>query len=1058
MQQNQRRPTTQFPLRAARGVGCAVFGVDGRGRVLTWNAGAEQLLGYREADVTGASADRFLLTPAPSAQSTEPESLLRHLARAGNQGLGQRLELQALRADGTQIPVEVAFVRIPIDGPPVLTAYVQDISDRIRSEQLRGVRFAVIHQLAQTPDAADPAADILRLVCKHLNWGAGLYWRVAQNAAALECTASWHNPDVPVDALAKLSRYRAPRPGEGLAGRAWSAKRPVWAAGELRDAGVAHATLATGAGLNSAFACAVMAADRIFGVMEFFTQDLLEPDAELLETMETVAGQLGLFLERRRVQNALRMSERELADFFENAAIGLHWVGPDGTILRANRAELDMLGYAEGEYVGHNIADFHADPDVIGDILRRLRAGEKLQDYPARLRCKDGSVLDVLIHSSVLFEEGRFIHTRCFTRDITGHRRAEEKLRESEIRFRSLMEQAPFSVQVFSADGRTIGVNPAWTQLWGITFDQIADYNVLADPQLEAKGILPGLRRAFAGESVTLPAIRYDPEETLPRRSSHADPARWVSAVAYPLKDQSGAVREVVLVHEDRTTQMRADLARRESEEKLRLLVDTIPQLAWMADAQGYIFWYNQRWYEYTGTTAREMEGWGWQAVHDPAVLPEVLTRWKDSIAHGEPFDMVFPLLGADRQFRPFLTRVNPLRDEHGNILYWFGTNTDISDIKRMEQELLDADRRKDEFLATLAHELRNPLAPIRNSLQLLKIPRVDAAMVQQTRDIMERQVDHLVRLVDDLLDVSRVMRGKIELRKEPVELATVFAHATETIQPLLQVKHHRLDISMPDEPLLVDADAVRLAQVLGNLLTNAAKYTESNGHIGLSARREGDQIVVRIRDDGIGIEADLLPHVFELFVQADHAASRSQGGLGIGLTLVKNLVELHGGSVEARSEGPGKGSEFILRLAARDATRETKTETGEASYVPQSSGHRLLVVDDNADAAQSLALLLRLHGHEVRVAHDGASALEVAKAFRPALIFLDIGLPGMDGYEVARQMRQVPELRNTVLAALTGWGQPEDRRRSAQAGIDHHLVKPPDPAELQNVLTQLSR
>ncbi len=503
----------------------------------------------------------------------------------------------------------------------------------------------------------------------------------------------------------------------------------------------------------------------------------------------------------------------------------------------------------------------------------------------------------------------------------------------------------------------------------------------------------------------------------------------------------------------------RAEAALRESEEKLRLLADTIPQLAWMARPDGHIFWYNRRWYEYTGTTPEQMEGWGWQSVHDPDVLPRVLERWKGSIASGEPFDMVFPLRGADGQFRPFLTRVNPLRDEQGRILYWFGTNTDISEIKRMEEALREADRRKDEFLATLAHELRNPLAPIGNSLQILKMPRVDAATVQQARAMMERQVQHLVRLVDDLLDVSRVMRGKIELRREPVELATVIARAVETAQPLIEVQGHRLEISVSNESLLLDADPVRLAQVVGNLLTNAAKYTEPGGRIWLTAERAGGEAVLKVRDSGIGIAPDMLPRIFELFVQVDHAATRSQGGLGIGLTLVKNLVEMHGGTVEARSEGLGKGCEFVVRLPllVREGPEPVAERNGEQRQDTPTPGHRLLVVDDNRDAADSLATLLRLQGHDVRVVHDGVAALEAAKRFRPALIFLDLGMPRMDGYEVARRIRTTPGLEGTVLAALTGWGQQEDRRRTAEAGFDHHLVKPPEPKALERLLSDLA-
>ncbi len=379
----------------------------------------------------------------------------------------------------------------------------------------------------------------------------------------------------------------------------------------------------------------------------------------------------------------------------------------------------------------------------------------------------------------------------------------------------------------------------------------------------------------------------------------------------------------------------------------------------------------------------------------------------------------------------------------------------------RLYQALREADRRKDEFLATLAHELRNPLAPIRNSLQILKMPRLDAATVERSRDMMERQVHQLVRLVDDLLDVSRVMRGKIELRKERVELSTVVARAVETAQPLIEAQGHELTVSLPPESLSLEADPVRLAQVVGNLLTNSAKYTEANGKISLTAEREGTDAVLRVRDTGIGIAPDMLPHIFELFVQADHSSTKAQGGLGIGLTLVKNLVEMHQGTVEAHSAGLGRGSEFVIRLPLmpQEERQRVEDDNGEAPHQPaRSSGHRLLVVDDNRDAADSLALLLRLQGHEVRVAHDGPAALQIAAAYRPDLVFLDIGMPGMDGYEVARRLRQTPGLENVVLSALTGWGQQEDRRRTAEVGFDHHLVKPPEPKALERLLSDLAR
>ncbi len=377
-------------------------------------------------------------------------------------------------------------------------------------------------------------------------------------------------------------------------------------------------------------------------------------------------------------------------------------------------------------------------------------------------------------------------------------------------------------------------------------------------------------------------------------------------------------------------------------------------------------------------------------------------------------------------------------------------------DNAQLYKEVKDADRRKDEFLAMLAHELRNPLAPVRNALHILRLAAKDPAALEQTRPMMERQVEHLVRLVDDLLDVSRLMRGKIALRPERVDLAAVIARAAETAGPVIDARGHRLEITLPPEPLPVSGDVVRLTQVLANLLTNAAKYQERAGRIRLTAGREGGSAVVRVKDDGIGIAPDLLPHIFDLFMQADHSLARSQGGLGIGLTLVHSLVQMHGGSVEARSAGPGQGSEFTVRLpllteaepaAAAEAPRPEKTAAGRKQ--------RVLIVDDNVDGAHSLAMLVRLWGHEVRLAHDGPGGVELAETYRPDLVLLDIGLPGLSGYEVARQIRDDPGLAGSVLVAMTGYGQEEDRRRSRAAGFDHHLVKPVEPGALEELLAR---
>jgi two-component system, sensor histidine kinase len=363
-----------------------------------------------------------------------------------------------------------------------------------------------------------------------------------------------------------------------------------------------------------------------------------------------------------------------------------------------------------------------------------------------------------------------------------------------------------------------------------------------------------------------------------------------------------------------------------------------------------------------------------------------------------------------------------------------------------------EADRRKDEFLALLAHELRNPLAPIRNAVSLLRRTASDHAEIWQ---MMERQVGHMARLLDDLMELSRITRGAIELRKEPTELGAAIAAAVETCRPLIDAARHRLALDLPPEPLLVEADHVRLTQVLVNLVNNAVKYTDPGGEIRLRTRVDDGHAVVTVADSGVGIPADVLPRIFDMFVQADGTDRRSQGGLGIGLTLARRLVEMHGGSLTAHSAGSGRGSEFTVRLPLlrQDASRGSSPAAAphHVAGLP-----RILVVDDNRDAADTLGALLTMLGAEVRVTYDGQAALEEISSFRPAAVFLDLGMPDMDGHEVARRILANPRAPHPVLVALTGWGQENDRKASQAAGFDRHLVKPADMEELEDVLASL--
>jgi len=530
------------------------------------------------------------------------------------------------------------------------------------------------------------------------------------------------------------------------------------------------------------------------------------------------------------------------------------------------------------------------------------------------------------------------------------------------------------------------------------------------------------------------------------------------------VRDETGKPLRMVGSMLDLTERIEAQDRLRQSEEKFRLMADTIPNLAWMAQPDGHIFWYNQPWFDYTGTTPEEMEGWGWKSVHDPEILPAVLERWQQSLATGERFHMVFPLRGADGEFRPFLTRINPLRDEAGQIRYWFGTNTDISEqqesqarLREIAAQLSEADRRKDEFLATLAHELRNPLAPIRMGLEAMRVFADDPETMEEIRGTMERQTQQLIALVDDLLDVSRITRGKLELRRTRVEVKEVVASAVEASTPFIREAGHTLSLSIPDDSMQLDADPHRLSQVLSNLLNNAAKYTPEGGTIDFRVEQQNGEVILSVKDNGIGIPVEMRDRIFEMFAQIERPMEKGYTGLGIGLTLVKSLVEMHEGDITVFSEGEGQGSEFVVRLplagVSRTQSAERKTESGGGS---SDTKRKVLIVDDNVPAAQMLSLVVKMLGSEIELAADGQEAIQVAERFRPDVILMDLGMPRMNGYEATKHIRSQPWGQDMLIVALTGWGQAQDKQRTQEAGFDHHLTKPAEPATLSEIFASI--
>jgi PAS domain S-box-containing protein len=750
--------------------------------------------------------------------------------------------------------------------------------------------------------------------------------------------------------------------------------------------------------------------------------------------------------ERRRAEDAIAEAYQHQSAILESIADGFMAIDADWRLTYVNAESLRLCGMTRAEMIGKD--HWELFPGSVGtEIERQFRrvAADQLSAEFENYYQPWGRWFSLKVYPAA--DGGITIYYR----DITDQKRAEQELKDQEERYRLLAEANPIGIIQGTASGGVRFCNDAYCRITGYTKEDFesgrVDWASITPPEWL---VVDRKQVAMAKETGYSPPYE---KEYIRKDGSRV---RVMIGFAVVGEDRESTVAFIM----DLSALESAKSRLRESEELFRTMADNIPQLSWMARADGHLFWYNKRWYEYTGTTPEQVDGWGWQTVHDPELLPVIMERWKFSLERGEPFDMVLPLRGADGVFRPFLTRVNPVKDDAGQVVRWFGTNTDVTDQQRAERAIRDqseqlrqADRKKDEFLAMLAHELRNPLASMSNAIQLLRLPNIPAEFAESSKDVIDRQVKHLARLIDDLLDVSRITRGKIELRKERFDASQVINSAVDAVRPLIEEKKHELSVSFKPGTLWCELDPTRLEQILINLLTNAARYTQAGGRIWLTARHEGDSVTFRVKDNGIGISPEKLPEMFELFTQGDRSMARSEGGLGVGLTIVKRIAELHGGNVSARSEGPGKGSEFTVSFPALPSPVPPPRNTPEIqSGSPRSS--RILVVDDNVDSASGLSRLLGLLGMDIRTAHDGLTAIAEAVVFRPEFILLDIGLPGMDGYQVASQLRR-DGLTDSVIIAVSGYGQEQDRRRSREAGFDHHLVKPIDYDALVTLIGQ---
>jgi len=744
------------------------------------------------------------------------------------------------------------------------------------------------------------------------------------------------------------------------------------------------------------------------------------------------------------------------------------WVADcEGNFLEVNDIYCQMSGYCRDELIGRAISEFMTcedDPGIIAHL--RLIHENGNGQFEALHRHHNGNAFYTEVRATWQDINNGCIVALCW--DISARKAMEQRLRENEERLRLALHGA--KAGVWSLDLHT-GV-AVWSQenfnLYGIDSQQGApNYeqwkNCLHpdDRSIVEKAIRSSLTQRSSeqrvGKNNSTPIFeRRAPEYRVEYRILHPEYGmRWLLGIGRIERDSDGTPLRISGLNLDITERKRVEEALMDSERCWRELAEAMPQLVWTANNEGMVDYYNRRHEEFSDPHPHTIIPW------HPVLHPEDRWRtteaWRRAVQYGTPYEIEHRVQRADGSFRWYLTRAVPVRNPHGQVVKWYGTSTDVDARRQAEEALRAADRRKDEFLAMLAHELRNPLAPIRNAVHIMSILDLQDPKLKWVREVIERQVRHLTRLVDDLLDISRIVRDMITLRKERIELSRLIHQVQETTRQLIDGRKHRFVVSLPPYPVIFEGDMVRLAQVLQNLIDNAAKYTKEGGVIELSATVMRRELVITVHDNGMGITPDLLPHVFDLFQQGERTLDRAQGGLGLGLTLVRQLVKLHGGQVSAHSDGPNHGSTFTIHLPLSESEALNPEEPVPDRLVNYAqSGVRVLVVEDDVAVAESTVLWLTMEGYETRVVHTGEAALEQAPKFHPQIVLLDIGLPGMDGYATARRLRAMDNGAELYLVAVTGYGNEEAQTRSRQAGFDYHLVKPVDPKVLGGLLSAL--
>lgn len=1058
----ERSASEMLPHAFANLLPTAVYVCDLEGRITYYNERAAELWGRRPA--VGEPDERYCgsyrLWWPDGRLLPHSESPMMQAIREGVSVLGQEVTIE--HPDGRQLPVLVNIVPLrDTDGRivgainsfnDIVERKQQEEALRLSEERLRrhNQQLELLARVAQRMIVDDgDASEMLSAVFGEVAAAIGAEMYVGYqpcDEASMRLRISGG-----LDA-SERAQYETVRYGDLLCGRVALRRRPL-VVEDIARTDVEGSEAVRAAGYAAYVGFPLLAGDRLLGTVAFVTRHKTHFAEGEVQTVQTVCDQVAAMLERARLAAELRESEERFRAIADYTCDWETWIGTDGRPKWINPAVERIAGVTVEaclQMEDYPLALVHPDDRVhMCERLAGALAGIPGHDVPFRIQRPDGAaVWGAMSWQPIAAADGRPLGYRSSVHDHTVRKRAEEALRIAGDSFRQLVEQSPFGVYAVDADFRLVmasaGARTVFRNVEPLFGRDLGEVLSTLWPAPFVASTLAHFRHTLVtGEPYRAPStveLRTDIGET----------------EAYDWKIERMILpdgRHGVVCHfYDLSERQRYEVALRASEHRYRTLLDASCAVTWSCPPDGRHDEPQLAWMAFTGQTAGEMLGEGWlKAVH-PDDTARVVVQWRVATAERRRYSIEYRARRHDGEWRWMAVSAAPVFDAGGSIVEWFGMCFDITDRKQAEHALREADRKKDEFLATLAHELRNPLAPIRSGLDIIKLAGSDPLAVAKAREVMERQVLQMTTLLDDLMDVSRIARGHILLRKTTLPLADAVQNAVDSTRPLIDAQGHELVLDLPPSPIFVHGDLTRLSQVLANLLNNAAKYTPSGGRIRLGIERHADQAVMRVEDNGLGIPVHLLNSVFDLFTQVDRASNRTQDGLGIGLNIVKRLVEMHGGSIAASSGGHGMGSSFVVHLPVAEPP-QTAIAAEARSPPPTLAAHRILVVDDNDDVADSLAMLLEFMGNETRSARDGMQAVAVAEAFEPDVILMDIGMPNLNGYEACRRIRAQPWGQHILMIAQTGWGQQEDRRSAMAAGFDLHMTKPIDPVALGNLL-----